>query len=110
MLPDQDGAVRLFLAVKLARLRQAHGAQVVSPIAVRHLPGGDDVHQSPDVLPLGFLARPAHSELSCHPGSRAAAIRDPSIPNSLLNGSRLSLCSAGITVGVHSTTFGTRKK
>src|SRR3954462_5508563 len=60
VLADQDRAVGLFLAIKLARLRQAHRAQVIGRVAGRHLPGGDDVHQSPDALALSFFTAPAH--------------------------------------------------
>src|SRR5688572_13117005 len=60
-LPDQDGAVGLFFPDQLARLRQPHGAQILSRMAGRHLSHGNDVHQRPDALPLAFLTGPAHA-------------------------------------------------
>src|SRR5215213_8664918 len=60
MLPDQNRAIGLLLAVELARLRQPHRAQVLCRVPGRHLPGGDDVHQRPDALAIACLTRPAH--------------------------------------------------
>jgi hypothetical protein len=59
-LPDQDRAVGLLLAVKLARLRQAHVAQVLRRMAGRHLPVRNDVDQRQMRSPLAFLTGPAH--------------------------------------------------
>src|ERR1700752_383668 len=60
MLPDQDRAVGLLLAIKLARLRQPHRAQVFRRVPGRHLAARNDVDQRPDALAVALLAGPAH--------------------------------------------------
>src|SRR5215213_6763315 len=109
VLPDQDRAVRLLLAIKLARLRQAHRAQVLGRMPGRHLPGGNDVHQRPDALLIGLLARPAHKSLppACH-GSRRVRFTDAPHHEDLIL--RRREAPSRRMAASHSTTFGTRKK
>src|SRR5205085_1166508 len=80
VLPDQDCAVCLLLAVELTGLRQAHRTQIIRGVPGRHLPARNDIDQRPDALAIAALAGPAHESLrraTSHPPLEGEGRRAP---------------------------------